>query len=218
MVPVEPGGTFSAAHDDLVRGIAVKLAAENGFEDEVDELVQWGAQGFLEAQTRFDESKGIPFEAFAYYRVRGAVLDGIRELSPFQRQGMAVARRAALTDAQLEDGLEERVASGDAEVDGLMLSRALDTLLSQLTIATVAAAAAAPERGSTPDEILLSDLERRRVRKAVGAIGGREARVLQGVYFEDLPLDELGTELGLSRSAVSRIHTKALDLLREKLE
>lgn len=56
------------------------------------------------------------------------------------------------------------------------------------------------------------------MRKAVGAIGGREARVLEGVYFEDLPLDDLGAELNLSRSGVSRLHTKALGLLREKLE
>lgn len=84
-------------------------------------------------------------------------------------------------------------------------------------MASIAVASADPERGGTPEEHLLSELERRRVRKAVSLLPPREARVVSAVYFEDLALDDLGRELSLSRSAVSRIHTKGLELLREKL-
>lgn len=114
---------FVAEHADLVRRTAFAIAKENGLSTDVDDLIGWGVEGLLTARERFDASKGVPFEAFAYYRVRGAILDGVRLLSDLPPQVHRLSRQAALADAHLEDLVTERAASGEPlDDDGLMLA------------------------------------------------------------------------------------------------
>ena len=64
---------------------------------------------------------------------------------------------------------------------------------------------------------MIAALDRERVRRAVARLPERERVVLEGVYFDDAPLDDIGAKLGLSRSGTSRLHSRALALLRESL-
>src|SRR5207237_9604950 len=66
------------SHLPRVRALALHLAARTGGNVEADELVGAGTVGLLDAATRFDESKGIPFDAFVHARVHGAMLDAMR--------------------------------------------------------------------------------------------------------------------------------------------
>src|SRR5438874_2664929 len=66
------------SHLPRVRALALHLAARTGGNVEADELVGAGTVGLLDAATRFDESKGIPFDAFVHARVQGAMLDVMR--------------------------------------------------------------------------------------------------------------------------------------------
>jgi RNA polymerase sigma factor for flagellar operon FliA len=87
------------AHLDLVDLIARHLARELGRSAELDDLRAMGHQGLLEAARRFDEGRGVTFRRFANYRVRGAMLDGVRKSAPLPRR--AHARIRALEAALL---------------------------------------------------------------------------------------------------------------------
>ena len=73
----------------LVRRVAVHLKARVPDFVEVDDLVQYGIIGLLEAEKAFDASKGIPFDAFVRQRIRGAMIDEIRRMSDIPRSAVA---------------------------------------------------------------------------------------------------------------------------------
>lgn len=72
-------------HLPLVRGIARKIHAQLGGRMPLDELVSLGSEGLVEAAYRFDPSTGARFKTYAFYRIRGAMLDGVGTLAPLTR-------------------------------------------------------------------------------------------------------------------------------------
>ena len=69
-----------------VKPIALRLRRTLGRSAEVEDLMSYGQGGLLEAARRFDPARGVPFRAFANFRIRGAMLDGIRQLSHLPRR------------------------------------------------------------------------------------------------------------------------------------
>ena len=101
------------SHLDLVDLVARQLARELGRSAELDDLRSMGHQGLLEAARRFDEGRGVTFRRFANYRVRGAMLDGVRKSAPLPRR--AHARVRALEAALLlSEAAAEDAARGSA--------------------------------------------------------------------------------------------------------
>ena len=70
------GTQLIAQHEKMVHGLASRLRRELSLRGELDDLIAFGFGGLLEAQRRFDPGRGVRFRTFAYYRVRGAMLDG----------------------------------------------------------------------------------------------------------------------------------------------
>lgn len=121
-------------HGLWVKRIALHLTAQMPWAD-VDELVQWGVLGLMEARDRFDPSQGRPFENYAARRIRGAMLDSLR------RDGNLMRRRtevAYLSDdlscgasAEYEDPLVfllESMESGERETQLAAIEAAIETL------------------------------------------------------------------------------------------
>ena len=78
---------------EMVRRIAYAMARHLPSHVDIDELVGLGNLGLVEARVRFDESRGVPFPAFAAQRIRGAMLDGLRQVDPLTRDERARVRR-----------------------------------------------------------------------------------------------------------------------------
>lgn len=199
----------------MVEQLARELRAEFGLRSELEDLVAFGHQGLLEASRRFDPSRGVELRTFAYYRVRGAILDGVRQMADLPRRAHEARRREAALGAVTERHATEAdgAYAADAVVDFYELVG--DLCASYVVSAATPTSQSAAEE--TPEAQLLGELDRARVRRAVGALGERERVVIHGMYFEDRPLAELGAELGVSRSVASRIHTHALGQLRRAL-
>ena len=203
---------FAREHDDLVRGTAMNLARELDLVPVLDDLVAYGFAGLFEARRRFDPDKGVPFAGFASYRIRGAILDGVRQMGTLSRKTLLRVLRAA--DALLEQAGEERAMRGPGD-DVASIASAFDGLFGKLTGGMLVARLAEEEQ--TPETRLIHEVERARLRGAMAALPEREQTVLRGMYFEDRVLDDIGGEIGLSRSGASRVHTRALELLRDQL-
>jgi RNA polymerase sigma factor for flagellar operon FliA len=87
------------AHRELVERIVRRLQRELDLSCDTDDLRGWGQQGLLEAKQRFDPARGVRFSTFAYYRIRGAVLDGVRKQGWLSRRAHAKVRAYEAADA-----------------------------------------------------------------------------------------------------------------------
>jgi RNA polymerase sigma factor for flagellar operon FliA len=210
-------------HLSLVQGIAAKLKRTLGRTIDFDDLVAYGTKGLLEAAERFDPTQGASFTTFAYYRVRGAMLDGLRTMGWYSRSDYARYRAEERANEYLQNQSERDTAGKQAGARADTAS-ALESIAQLLGgVATIhitsleAAAAVADEKLPAPD----ADLERlqstARVRQAIQTLPERERNLMEMYYFGEKNLAEAGEILGLSKSWACRLHARAVDLLKAAL-
>ena len=183
----------------MVRGLAGRLFRELSLRGELDDLVAFGFGGLLEAKRRFDPSRGVRFKSYAYHRVRGAMLDGVRKMADVPRRAHAAMQQAS-------------AVSPSAAPTGL--DKAFSRIRANLT-------SDAPLQGrfgeESPEEALLKQESIQCVLQALQTLPERQRRLIRGSYFEGRTLDDLAGELGISKSWASRLHHQALDRLRASL-
>jgi len=207
---------FVARYDKFVRGVAAQLVAQLGLECDVEDVVAFGFEGLLLAHKRYDASKGVAFKSFAYYRVRGAMIDGVRSMAYLPRRAYARLRATEALDGQTEGAAE--TAGKAPGVEGAL--RGIDGILGRVAAAYCVASCVEGEDGdpdATPEQALRKKERKQRVLAALDTLPERERFLAYGHYIEGRRLDELSAELGLSKSWGSRLHSRALGLLREQL-
>jgi RNA polymerase sigma factor for flagellar operon FliA len=211
---------FIEQHRPLVRSIAQKLRSEYDLNCELEELVACGFRGLLEAKQRFDETRGVQFQTFAYYRVRGAMLDDVRRMGYLPRRIHARIQAARVVDMAAEDVAVLRALAPDRRDDVEETARVLEDTLAKITTGYVLAAVGQERdaKEDSPETEMLSAESSGRIRKAVGSLPERERALVNGFYFEGRRFDEVAAELGISKSWASRLHAKALSLLRDALD
>ena len=215
----------------IVKHIANRLAARlpSGFQ--VDDLIQAGMIGLLEATEKFDPSRGIKFKTYADIRVRGAMLDDLRSKDWIPRSVREAATKlekayVALraqdidhpNDKQLAKQLEMKVKELPAFLDK---ARAMP-LLSLEDLGSFGVddeKLEILETISDPDEQdpvsnLLGQESIELVQESIERLPENEQMVLSLYYNEELNLKEIGAVLGISESRVSQIRTKAIGMLR----
>ena len=205
----------------LVEIIAAQIKRTVGRSIEYDDLVCSGREGLLDAARRFEPSRGAPFRAFANYRIWGATIDGVRQLSLLPRR--AYERISAL---------EAPVSVGAGEVEHAFVagspvspSAADDELAEHLSaIATAAAVGIATETHGdatdgedSPEEALARAELVHLVRNAIAELANDEAQLVRRHYLEGERLEDIGRDLGMSKSWASRIHTRAIGRLAKRL-
>ena len=205
------------AHQELVEKIVRRLQRELDLSCDPDDLRGWGQQGLLEAKARFDPARGVRFSTFAYYRVRGAVLDGVRKQGWLSRRAYAKLRAFEAVDAS-----GEQIAATEAQSpseDVAARARALDEAIGKISAAYVMSVVGqgADDTPDTPEELLDGAELRATVQSGLAALPERERVLLTAMYYEGVTMEEAGARLGLSKSWTSRLHGKALDRLRKNL-
>ena len=217
-------------HQEYARKLCRQLAHQLNLEDrgktEIDELMALANLGLVEAAASFDDTKGAAFTTFAYYRVRGAVLDGLRkERSPEPPAVRAEARRRAAEDAALAETAAEHEARTDAGApdDAEEAARTLREAMSRLSV--VHSLEAARESGhdvaddtEEAGEQASHNEQLQRLREAVLSLEPEEQELLKMMYEQDRSLGEIGAEVGRNKSTLSRRHAKILDRLRAALD
>ncbi|MCS6913570.1 MAG: sigma-70 family RNA polymerase sigma factor [Myxococcales bacterium] len=211
-------------HIPLVRSIARRLCKQMPGID-LEDLVGFGMQGLLEAAQRYDRRHGVVFSTFAYYRVRGAMFDGVRAMGWLPRGEYARLRFEERANALLENlsarasaELEAAEGKDPLEQEAEQLASALSgvatvfvTLMGSLNQTTLL-----DERPAPLEQIEQRQLAER-LRRALSRLPDKERRLIDLYYFGDQTLEQVGAELGLSKSWTSRLHARAVALLREEL-
>jgi RNA polymerase sigma factor for flagellar operon FliA len=199
-------------YDALVRGRARNIARELNLMHALDDLVAYGFAGLLEAKGRFDPTEGTPFHGFAYRRVGGAIREGAEKFQGVSRRMWAKVEDAADAIAELKGA--EMQALGE-EHTLRELTDGLDSVFGQVIGTMIVGQLAEEQR--TPETALMSELQRVRVREAIGQLRRKPREVIEAIYFSDTRYDDIGAKLGIKKSAVAIRHRKAIEALRELL-
>ena len=193
------GTEFITQHEKMVHGLANRLRRELSLRGDLDDLIAFGFGGLLEARHRFDPGRGVRFQTFAYHRVRGAMLDGVRKMSQLPRRA----------HERLQAAAEPTPTAAPTALD-----RAF-TRMSALSAGTVLQGRFGDE---SPEEVLLKNESVTRLLQALPSLSPRQRVLVRGFYFDGRSIDAMAQELGISKSWASRLHTNALRALREALD
>ena len=217
--PVSTEAEFIEEYRPLVRSIAMKVRIRYDLETDLEDLMADGFQGLVEAKTRFDPDKGVQFNTYAYYRIRGAILDGVRKASWMPRRAYEQLRAAEAALGIGEALGEARAADPAGRKDVAKCTEALHDTISRLTASFVIASLGQDhdDEANSPETMLLRGESITRVREALAQLPERERALLEGHYLKGRRFDLVAEELGISKSWASRLHTKALDRLRKLL-
>lgn len=211
-----------ARHAELVKRIAYHLAGRLPASVEVDDLIQAGMLGLLEAAANFSSDRGASFETFAGIRIRGAMLDALRKLDWAPRSVHRRARDLAEAVRSLENELGREAR--DTEIAARMqvsleeyhaiLQDAASCRIALLDEVT-AGRAVDPAQGPLGETV--DDGFRKALAAAIGDLPEREKMVMSMYYDDELNLKEIGLVLGVTESRVCQLHGQALVRLRARL-
>lgn len=195
---------------------------------DLDELVSLGNAGLAEAASRFEPDRGAQFVTYAWYRIQGSIMDGLRKSSNLPRRVWAklTALRAA------SDYLEHRaerdagaVKSGAPPASGPDALAQIQSELSAIRTMYVVSLEAVREAGVDPsdprpraDDALHSGRMAQRLKQAIDELPERERVLVTKHYWEGKNLLEAGAELGISKSWASRLHAQAVERLRKIID
>lgn len=185
---------------------------------ELDDLVGYGHLGLVEAQSRYDPSRGVDFEIYARHRIRGAIFDGIRQaLGPLKLRTYERLRRQIMAWRLVgEPTPPPRDEAQQAEA-----AQVSWTAIADLATALLAAQAEARPAPVDPETQVLAAEQLGAMRAAVQRLEPDQREVLRAVYDLDGTGDSgarLADRRGLHRSAISRSHRATLRQLRRWLK
>ena len=214
-------------HLHLVQSIADKLKHRLGKTMEPGDLVGYGTQGLIQAAKHFDPRQGTAFSTFAYYRIRGAIFDGMRTMGWYSRGDYARFRAeerandymAVASDREAAEKSADPARSSKDKAEVLQDIAEILSGVATVHITSMEAAEDLPdERFQAPDEAAVEAEGRGRVRAALAKLPEKERRLMELYYFADMNLENAGKKLGLSKSWACRLHTRAVNRMREALE
>jgi len=213
----------------LVRQVARRLLGRVLASADLEDLVSWGTLGLLDALARYEPAREALFSTYARIRIRGAILDHLRDIDWVPRsvreKAAAVERMARTLECTLcrparEDELAHGLGLSLAAYRGLLVQIAPVSLISLEDVGFASGEPELPLEHAHADP-LQGLLHRERlsvVTHAVSQLPEREQLLLAFYYRDELTMREAGALLGLTESRVSQIHTQALRRLRLQLD
>ena len=212
-------------HIGLVKRVALHLKTRLPNFMEIDELIQVGTIGLIEAAKSFDNSKGVEFEIFARTRIRGAILDQVRKLSYLPRSAMVNIRDHNEATAALSSELGREPSQTElAEFMGKDLESFHKERTHAYRFQTVSLESQVMDDVEIPsneinepeselaDAQLLNALE-----GSIESLPERDKTIISLYYVEEMNLKEIGAVLDISESRVSQILSSTVKKLRAHL-
>jgi RNA polymerase sigma factor for flagellar operon FliA len=209
----------------IARRIHCRLPPQVRLED----LVNAGVVGLLDAVSKYDPTKNVKLKAYAEFRIRGAILDSLREgdWSPraLRREGRRLEEAVSACQARLGHAPNDQEIAAELQMsltDLQLLLRDLDGLeiedLQGLVADGQQSSREAPSHSEDdPFSITVRSEMTRLLMNAIAELSERERQVLALHHFKDLPMKAVGSVLGIGKSRVSQIHSTALLHLRAQL-
>jgi RNA polymerase sigma factor for flagellar operon FliA len=216
----------------LVKYVAGRISVNLPPNVEINDLINDGILGLIDAIEKYDDARGVKFETYAITRINGAILDALRSLDWVPRAVRQKARElerayqeleATLGRAPTEDEIAKKLGLTKKELDQVVQRVRGTAVLSLEEHLPNEKGYEIPLVDTLRDEEndVTSEVESREVRaelvRAVDNLSNQERTVIRLYYFEGQTLKEIKGALGVSESRVSQIHAQAVIHLRQKL-
>ncbi len=217
-------------YSPLVKYVAGRLSIYFGSHVEYDDLVSFGVFGLIDAIDKFDISKGVKFETYASLRIRGSIIDSIREMDWVPRSLRQKSKEIEKVYSEVEN--EFGHAASDKEIaDKLGISvEDFTKLLNEVNVSTMMSLDEFLEQnyeiGVESNNVLKDGIPENYIEvnelkeilaDAINKLLDKEKMVVSLYYYEELTLKEISAIMGVSESRVSQLHTKAILRLKGKL-
>lgn len=224
-----PGSASEAyvlAHLGLVKRVALHLQARVPKFIELDDLLQAGMLGLIQASRSFDSAKGVSFEGFAYARVKGAMFDEIRRVSYLPRSAVAIGKKHAQSTDELSSKMgrlpsnSELASFMNKDMETLHKERAESIRFQTTSIETlsVAVESIAADDSTRPDVLVENAQFMEALQAAIDRLPEREKLIISLYYVDEMNLREIGSIVGVSESRVSQILSETAKELRKTLQ
>jgi RNA polymerase sigma factor for flagellar operon FliA len=203
------------AHTGLAKGIALRLAGRVPKSVDLDDLIAAGMLGLIDAADRFDETRGIPFEAYSRRRIQGAILDALRAEDHLTRRERRIGREADRAEERMRVKVKRELTVEETHQARRGVPRTLPHAQTFVPVedaddGTLGTSLDAFARLSTAEDI-------GQLRDAIAELPERERQILALYYEEELTYREIGSILGVSESRICQILRVVLRKLKERL-
>ncbi|MCL2059564.1 MAG: FliA/WhiG family RNA polymerase sigma factor [Oscillospiraceae bacterium] len=211
----------------LIKYVAGRLNIYFGANLEYDDLVSFGVFGLIDAIDKFDPNKGVKFETYASLRIRGAIIDNIRELDwvPRSLRQKGKDLEKAYSELEFEYG---RPPTDEETADKLGLNmKEFAKFVSDASVSTLVSLEEAVEQNNDYiDDPGFEDISENPAKQAeyselkdllageIDQLSEKEKTVISFYYFNELTLKEISEIMKVSESRISQLHTKAIAKLR----
>lgn len=201
--------------------IANKVCQTLSNDADREEIVGNARLGLLEAAKRFDPRHNVDFKTFSYYRIKGAIYDGLRKTGWIPRSLYARIKFEQASNEYLQN-LSEKNAQKNTSAEE-EISEVYETVNSLASIYIISIDA--NEEPLDLEDKKSNDIESKAefqkvkefMRQAIEELTDKERKLIKMYYFQNRTLEEAGEKLGLSKSWTSRLHARALEMLFKKI-
>lgn len=198
-----------------------------------DDLRSLGMIGLYDALEKFDPSRDLKFDTYASFRIRGAILDGLRKEDWLSRNTREKAKKIEAAIEKLEQKLMRNATIEEISAELNMSEDEVQSVMNEHFFANILSIdekqneqddkeahsfIIKDERALIPDEKIAKDELIREMVEMIGQLNDKEQLVISLFYKEELTLTEIGQVMNLSTSRISQIHSKAIYKLRHSLE
>jgi RNA polymerase sigma factor for flagellar operon FliA len=208
----------------LVRSIAWKIHQRMLQYVELDELIAYGQVGLVEAAEQYDPSRQVKFVTYAYYRIRGAIFDGLSKMSWFSRREYHAGHYERIAGDLLETCALDAGPDDSLEGDAAWFGHASRTLCVSCLVDDVACDDGGGERGGVaanegadPSARAAWGELRDDLNSRIEELPSEPRELLRIIYHENQSLQTAAERLGISRSWASRLHARTLSRLADAL-
>lgn len=211
-------GRLIEANLPYAHAIAAEVIRKLPPDLEKRDIQGWAELGLVEAANSFDRTRGVQFTTFAYYRIKGAIYDGLRKMGwypkgQYRRMRFEMAANEYLKDASADP---PRAVSPEAQLQDL---KDLTANLMNCYMLSLEAMPQEPLDAAqiSAEEAIVRSQQRKSLRQSLAQLPKINRQVLEHCYFKELTFEEIGRKLGMSKSWVCRLHAKSLEMLRKLL-
>jgi RNA polymerase sigma factor for flagellar operon FliA len=228
---IERHNDFAKQYAPLVRRIAHQMIAKLPANVELDDMIQAGMIGLMDAMQRFEESQGTQFEVYAASRIRGAMLDELRAGDWLPRSARKNQRDIENAIHRLEQRLQRAPQESEIAQELQLSVPEYQELLGDARGAQLVyfddlgggdsddyLERHVAQTGGEPLEVLRDKRFRTALVAAIEELPDREKLLMSMYYEQDMNLREIGTVMGVTESRVCQLHSQAVSRLRSKLK
>ncbi len=200
----------------LVKSLAMEIHKRLPPYVELDDLICYGQLGLAEAASKYDPERAAKFSTYARYRIRGAIFDGLSKLAWFSRHHYHSSKYEQMSNDLLKVDSDNR---GEGNAQWL---RGTASALAVVYLATdreedSPAGELIDDGSPNPQTIAIETEMKEKLREFLEALPLDAGKLIRGIYFEGLNIQEAGKRLGISKAWASRLHARTLDRLARAL-